>query len=319
MEINRKIGNDIAISQLGFGAWAIGGGSYGNVGLDDAMDALDCYFENGGNFIDTAQGYANSEEIIGNYLESRNLKNKAVIATKTPLGETLESIGQIEASLDVSLKKLKRDYVDVFYFHSPSEDEELIAKGIEVMEELKQKGKIRKIAASIKGVNVTSDTVDLCNKYINTEKIDVIQLVYSILRQQTKECFANAQEKGVALVGRTSLESGLLTGKYQKGHVFPEGDHRNRWGENIDVIIQSTLDIKEKYISKDKSVDDSMIGLAIRFAMYPEEITNTIIGAKNKQQMEDIIKIYQKEKLSSEIYHELEVMFKGKTSLYNTI
>lgn len=314
MELNRKIGNDICISDLGFGAWAIGGGAYGAVGMSDALGALNCYFEHGGNFIDTAQLYKESESIIGEFLSQSSFKNDAIIATKTAFGEKADTLNKIESSLDESLKKLKRDYVDVFYFHAPPEDDAVIEAGFDIMQRLKDKGKIRAIGASIKGVNVTQNTVDICNKYIATQKIDVIQLVYSIFRQKNEEVFENAKKSGVALVGRTSMESGLLTGKYGKDYKFSATEHRNKWSSNMDIIADNVESIKKKYIG---TYDDSMVSLAVRFAMYPEAITNTIVGAKNKEQMEQLIKVSQRAKINEVVYQELREMFCGKTDLFN--
>ncbi|MFI3209223.1 MAG: aldo/keto reductase [Eubacteriales bacterium] len=314
MERNRRLGQDILISKLGFGAWAIGGGAYGGVAVTDANEALDYYLSQGGNFIDTAQMYANSEEIIGNFLQDSEYKNDVVIATKTPCGDGMNTVNLIESELDKSLKKLKRNYVDLYYFHSPSEDDETIAAGLEVMKSLKAKGKIRTIGASIKGVNVTDETVELCRRYIDTKEIDAIQLVYSIFRQKNKEIFSYAQDNNVALIGRTSLESGFLTGKYRKGHVFAEGDHRVRWSASVDEIMDEVQKIEKKYIGKH---DDSMTSLAIRFAMHPDEITDTIVGVKNKKQMEEIIQVCEKQELNASALIALELMFQDKTKMFN--
>lgn len=314
MEQNRRLGKDILISKLGFGAWAIGGSAYGSVEISDANEALDYYLSQGGNFIDTAQMYANSEEIIGNFLQDSEYKNDVVIATKTPCGDGMNTVNLIESELDKSLKKLKRNYVDLYYFHSPSEDDETIAAGLEVMKSLKAKGKIRTIGASIKGVNVTDETVELCRRYIDTKEIDAIQLVYSIFRQKNKEIFSYAQDNNVALIGRTSLESGFLTGKYRKGHVFAEGDHRARWSASVDEIMDEVQKIEKKYIGKH---DDSMTSLAIRFAMHPNEITDTIVGVKNKKQMEEIIQVCEKPELNVSALIALELMFQDKTEMFN--
>lgn len=316
MECNRLIGKDILVSKLGFGAWAIGGNAYGDVAVQDANEALDCYLSNGGNFIDTAQSYASSEEIIGAFLQNSSYKNKVVIATKTPYGDTMDTVHMIESELDKSLRNLKRDYVDLYYFHMPSEDDEVIAAGLDVMEKLKKAGKIRAIGSSIKGVNVTDGTVELTKRYIDTKQVDAIQLVYSILRQKHRSIFDYAQENQVALVGRTSLESGFLTGKYRRGHKFAAGDHRARWDSNFPDIAEAVEKIEATYIGK---YDDSLTSLAIRFAMAPEAIADTIIGAKNKTQMEEIIRIYEKPELERRVSFSLELMFQNKSERFNVL
>lgn len=314
MERNRIIGEDIAISKLGFGAWAIGGTSYGSVEIQDAYEAMECYLSQGGNFIDTARMYGESERIIGEFLEDSSFKQDVVIASKTACGATMDTVSQIEVELEETLKNLKRDYVDMYYFHMPSEDPEVIAAGLDVMKKLKQQGKIRTIGASIKGPDVTDSTVNLIKTYIDIKEIDAIQLVYSIVRQKTRTMFDYAKENQVALIGRTSLESGLLTGKYKKGHVFPEGDHRNRWITNFDKMMEVVEEVDEKFARK---YEESLMSLALRFAMAPEAITNTIVGAKNKKQMEDILNITQKMPIDQSLLLALELKYQDKTDLFN--
>lgn len=316
MEHNKKLGKDIFISELGFGAWAIGGNSYGDVAITDAKDALSCFFEYGGNFIDTAQSYAASESIIGEFLKESSYGKDAIIATKTPFGTSLENIEKIETELDKSLQRLGRDYVDLYYLHNPAEDEETIEASLDVMQSLKKKGKIKTVGASIKGVNVDDEIVALSKKYINTKKVDALQLVYSIIRQKNDEVFAYAMEHEVAIIGRTSLESGFLTGKYRKDHVFADGDHRKRWDKNYNEIISYVEQIERKYMGV---CDDNMTSLAIRFAMYPEAITDTIVGVKSRKQMEEIMKICEKPQIAESIIEELVDMFDGKTELFNVL
>lgn len=318
MERNRRLTDDIQISNLGVGTWALGGsGAYGDITSKQAIETLQYYFDQGGNFLDSAEGYANSELVIGQFLRESNLKNEAVIATKTMAGSTRETICNIEASLDQSLQRLGRDYVDVYYFHNPPEVDEGMEEALDVMQMLKKKGKIRAVGGSIKGVNVTDDTVTLCKKYIDTKKIDVIQLVYNILRQQTNEVFEYALENKVALVGRTSLETGFLSGTYKKGHRFAENDHRNRWNATYDMIADHVTAIADRFVGDNKA-DSTLNSLALRFAMNPEAIANTIVGAKNVEQMKETIGIVDKGFLNPDVILELEEMFRGKTHLFNT-
>lgn len=314
MEQNRRLSDEILISKLGFGAWAIGGGVYGDVAVRDANEALEYYLSQGGNFIDTARMYSDSERIIGEFLKESSFKQDVIIATKTACGDTMESVQRIETELEESLRNLSRDYVDVYYFHMPSEEPEVIAAGLDVMQKLKRQGKIRTIGASIKGPNVTDGTVDLIQTYIDTKQIDVIQLVYSILRQKNRAMFSHAMEHNVALVGRTSLESGFLTGKYRKGHTFATGDHRGRWDNHFDEIVDLVEELEGKFVGK---YDDSLMSLALRFALAPEAITDTIVGAKNRKQMEEIINVVQKPAMDPSLLIALELGYQDKTELLN--
>lgn len=314
MERDCKIGNDILISKLGFGTWPIGWKVNGDLRIQDSRQALECYFSNGGNFLDTALTYGESERIIGEFLEDSVFKKEAVIATKTPYGETMESIPMIVEGLEKSLVNLKRDYVDLYYFHVPSENSEVIEAGLEVMQKLKQQGKIRTIGASIKGPNVTEATATLIKSYIDTKQVDAIQLIYSIFRQKNSVIFDYATKKNVALIGRTSLESGFLTGRYRKGYFFPEDDHRSRWNKQLDEMIEIIEGLEDEYIG---IFDDTLISLALRFALSPQAITNTIVGAKNREQMEKLIRIAEKPPINQNVLLELQQKYQDKNNLFN--
>ncbi|MFI3237303.1 MAG: aldo/keto reductase [Lachnospiraceae bacterium] len=318
MERNRRLTDEIMISSLGVGSWALGGSQiYKDITADQAVEALHYYVSEGGNFIDTAESYTNAEDVIGRFLKETTSKHEIVIATKTHAGGNRGNVSNIEASLDKSLKRIGRDYVDVYYFHSPPEEDDLMQEALDTMQMLKKKGKIRAVGGSIKGVNVTDATVSLCKKYIDTGKMDVIQLVYNMLRQQTNEVFDYAVAHKVALIGRTSLETGFLSGKYPVGHRFSEDDHRCRWNATYDMIAEYVEKIRTKYIGEGLA-DDALTSLALRFAMYPDAITDTIVGAKNLEQMKETISIIRKAPLEARYFAELEDMFKGKTHLFNT-
>lgn len=312
MELRAKGG--IEVMNLGFGAWAIGGQDYGTVRKEDAFDALDCYFENGGNFIDTAQGYGFSEQLIGEYLLERNAQ--PIIATKTHAGSDMESLDEIETRLDQSLKKLKRDYVDIYYLHSPSSEVEVIEKSLEIMNDLKSKGKILAVGASIKGVDVTNDTVELSRTYIDTDKVDVIQMVYSILRQKNSNIFQYAYDHNVAIVTRTSLESGFLTGKYGVNTVFDSTDHRCRWNGRIEDIMMEVETLQGRML--ENQWDNNLISLALRFARNPKNITSTIIGAKNRTQMQHLLDSFNKPNLSEPVIAELVESYRNQNERFNT-
>jgi len=283
----RFLGNTgLAVSEVGFGAWAIGGIGYGEVSECQAYNCLETYIEAGGNYIDTARAYDESEKYIGRILTKYSQNDDLIISTKTTKGFSAESIKDIRKELDCSLRMLKRDYVDVYFLHNPPEDSEVIKRVLDQMQELKFQGKIRTVGASIKSSKVDDNTVNLCRQYILTGKVDVIQVIYSILRQKNASVFKQAYEHGVGIVVRSVLESGFLTGKYNIGHTF--NDQRNRWSrEKLDFILGMVADIK--FNSKTQEIM-TLGQAAIRFVLDNKYISTAIIGAKNKEQvMENIL------------------------------
>lgn len=307
--IQNTIGKDMKISKMGYGSWALGNPWTSE---KDAFEVLETFLQGGGNFIDTAQGYKVSEERIGKFLKERNLSNQVIVASKTAKGGTMETVSEIELAVDDSLRKLQRDYVDIYYFHSPPEDVETMNAALDVLESLVKKGKIRGIGASIKGPTVSQKTVDICKQYIDTGKIQVIQLIYSLLRQKNEDIFSYAKEHGVALVGRTSLESGFLTGKYEKDFRFPEEDYRSKWNPKFAEIWNLVAETQEKYGGQEQVKE-----LALRFAMSPEAITSTIIGARNKTQMEQLLQLQSMPALDESLREELKVAFSQTQDVCN--
>jgi len=277
------------VSEIGYGGWTIGNNGnneYGDIDEREAAEVVKTYIDKGGNFIDTARAYGErSERIIGSVISGHVDREAVCIATKSKGGETAETIGEIRSDLEESLRLLRTDYVDVFQLHMPPEDPDVMNRALDEMDELKSEGKIRSLGASIKGVDVTERTVDLCHQYMDTGRIDVIQLVYSILRQKMRGVIRMAKEKNIGIIVRTSLESGLLTGKYAPGHRFTGLDQRRRYSrENLDFVLRTARELKEKAV---RPPYQNLAQVAIRFALEPDGVSTVIVGAhrvRNVQQ-----------------------------------
>jgi len=277
----RKLGRTgFEVSELGFGSWPIGGKTakfhYGDVKQTEIESVLLRYFEDGGNFLDTARAYGESERILGGVLSRYDGGDKIILATKTEAGETIDSVPQIRKDLEESLRLLRRDYVDLYYLHQPPETRDAMNRALDEMEQLKRENKIRAIGASIKGPNVNNDTERLCLQYLNTGRLDVLQLVYSILRQRLRGVMEEARRRKVGIVIRTALESGLLTGSYTPGHTFAGRDQRTRYKkENLDFILNAAQEISRFAVY---SPFRTLGQVALRFSMEPVEVSSVIVG-----------------------------------------
>ncbi len=193
-----------AVSELGLGTWPLAGAgpsnSYGEMSASQAFSVLDAYVSAGGNLIDTARVYNRAETFIGQYLRQSGNRGRLVISSKTVGGSTAANIDQIVTDVEASLRELGTDYLDLYFLHYPAEEPELIEASLEALLRLKEQGKIRAIGASIRGPNVTEETQALCSAYISTGHVDVIQVIYSILRQQNLRAVEEAAARDVGVI-----------------------------------------------------------------------------------------------------------------------
>jgi len=300
-----------SVTPLGFGAWAIGSKSYGQVDRGTAAATIRAYLQAGGNFIDTARGYGQSESVIGEVLREDQWRDQVFLCTK--VGPTEPEA--MRETFEESLRQLEVDCVDLLYLHSPPEEPDAMHRAIDQIVQFQNEGKVRAIGASIKGPNVTQATLDLHRQYIRTGRIDAIQLIYSILRPDARAIFDEAKQVGVALVGRTMLESGLLTGKYRVGHQFPEGDHRQRWNdEKLAAIIDASERLQQEFLPSDYQ---SVTELALRFTLDEPGLTTIIPGAKSPQQMEANIAAATRSTLEPTTIERLQQAFGHLTPIVN--
>jgi aryl-alcohol dehydrogenase-like predicted oxidoreductase len=300
----------VAVPVCGFGAWAIGGRGYGPVDRAGARGALIRFLELGGTFIDTAEAYGASEEIIGDVLAELRCRDHVVLATKTQH----HAPDEIRRALEQSLRRLRTERVDVYQIHLPPEDDVTMARVTGAFVELQTAGKARVIGASVKGAAVTPSTAALCRRYIETERVHALQVIYSVLRPGNAAIFREAAQAGVGIIARTVLESGFLTGAYPPGHGFPAGDHRHRWSrERLDPILRAVQQLAATLPAGIESPAE----LAIRFALTPPEVSVVIPGAKSAVQVERNWRAADRGPLSESVGTELRRRFAGLEELGN--
>jgi aryl-alcohol dehydrogenase-like predicted oxidoreductase len=300
----------LEITRIGFGAWAIGGKSYGPVEAETARDTLRSYLGRGGTFIDTARGYAASEGLIGEVLAAGPVnREEVVIASKSPQ----TSLDGLRKDLETSLRELRTDWIDLYYLHSPPEQPEALAEALGAMARLKEEGLIRAVGASVKGPNVTDATVELCRAYIRSGKCDALQVIYSILRQKNAAMFAEAAEAGVAIVARTLLENGFLTGKYKPGHQFAEGDHRDRWSsDKLDTILGEV-----ERLSRELPAGLSQAQMAVRFVLDNPYVDAIIPGGKSPTQLNAVFEAAERPPLAEELHQQWRERYAGWETTVN--
>jgi len=279
----RKTG--LQVSEVGFGAWAIGGTSYGPTDDRVSVQALKKAFDLGVNFFDTADTYGNghSEELIGTTFGK--IRKEVVIATKGgwDFYHSKERIKDMSGSylkeaLHKSLKRLQTDYVDLYQLHNP--DLKTIQEGkiYKILEQFKREGKARFVGISI-------HEVEEAKEVILSGKVDAVQLVYNMIEQEMRpEILPLAREKGIAVIVREPLACGFLTGRYTKESVFGEKDHRKRWTREE---LEEDLAKVEKVKFMADRYHISLAKAALKFVLSHNEISTVIPGGKTPEQVEE--------------------------------
>ena len=279
------------VSEVSFGAWAIGG-SWGNVSDEDALAALNKAIDCGINFIDTADVYGNgrSERLIAELKRSR--KEKIVVATKAGRrlpAQTVEGYTRANLSLWVedSLQNLGTDCLDLLQLHCPPTDAYYRPEIFGYLDDLVSSGKIRFYGVSV-------ERVEEGLKAINFPNVQSIQIIFNCFRQRPAELFFNAaKQREVGILARVPLASGLLTGKLSRESNFAPDDHRNfnRRGEAFDLgetFSGIEYDVALEAVEEVRRVlpgHVSMSQFALRWILMFDAVSCAIPGGKRPEQV----------------------------------
>ena len=283
-----------SVSEIGFGAWAIGG-SWGDVTEADAKGAVHAALDAGMTFIDTADVYGDgrSERIIGDVLKERG-GTRPMVATKA--GRRLPKLvvegftqENLEGWIDRSLANLGVDTLDLVQLHCPPTEVYYRPDIFEIMEGLVAKGKIRHYGVSVEKVEEGLKAIEYAN-------VVSVQIIYNLFRQRPADLFfRESKAKNIAVIVRVPLSSGMLTGKMTAKTAFAADDHRlfNRHGEAFDmgetfsgVPYEVGLEAVER-LRPLVPGDSTMAQFALRWILMQDAVTVIIPGAKNKAQAED--------------------------------
>lgn len=286
----RKLGKTGAdVSVIGLGTWQFGGEWGKDFTQKEVDEILHKANELGINLIDTAECYGDhlSEKFIGNFLKNSK-REDWFVATKFGhhfLNDGFKrrddwSMQDVLKQLDASLKSLQTEYVDLYQFHSGS-DEVLKNDGLWTMlDKQKQAGKIRHLGISISSKAESSFQVDYAGK-IGAE---VIQVVYNRLERKPEELFfPSAQKQDLGVLARVPLASGYLSGKYQPGVVFAENDVRH--GHKKEDVTRQ-LKLVEEIRRNEVPEGVNMAQWALAWCLKHSAVTSVIPGSKNAEQVE---------------------------------
>ena len=295
------------VSEVSFGAWAIGG-AWGDVSDADAMAALHKAVDAGINFLDTADVYGNgrSERHIAQLKKER--KEEIVVATKVGRKlpkQTVEgySAANLTGWVEENLKNLNTDCLDLVQLHCPSTDAYYHPELFGAMDELVKAGKIRFYGVSV-------ERVEEALKAIEYENVQTVQIIFNCFRQRPAELFfEQAKKKQVGILARVPLASGMLTGKMTKQTQFAADDHRNfnRHGEAFDVgetFSGVDYDVALAAVEELRGLVPAgmtMPQFALKWILMFDAVTCAIPGGKRPEQVADNARASELPALSAEV------------------
>lgn len=292
---------DLICSTLGFGTWGIAGTNnvsgvpigWQPLSQQQIGRTVSAAIDNGINFFDSSDFYGNgkAEEMLGTLLPPND--TNIVIATKVGIIPHLINNGQslarnfspdhIESSINNSLKRLRRECVDLYQLHGPNL-EKLDEATWEALSRLKEKGKIRYVGVSVKSSR--SDSADI-HALIENDLVSSIQVRYNLLHTRHSSHLDNIDTKGCAILARSVYEHGFLTGKYSSSYQFPPLDHRSRkFTTDLADQIESFFGLVKEYFPE--CSDDRYI-LPLRYALSGPNVSIAIIGVTSEQQIQQNI------------------------------
>jgi len=280
----------LRVSEIGLGTWAFASQIYGDVAESEANKAVDAALDTGINFFDTAPLYGTSErdgvaeEILGKALGKN--REKVTISSKFGRNPTDGNKPNFHAqrcvtSVEDSLKRLGTDRIDVLSFHSPFSPEEIHDDVWAALDKLKEQGKIRFVGHSI---SMFQDTQQMARDWAAQRKIDVIQVVYSLLNREASDLIKFMGKENVGVVARESLANGFLSGVIKKDTVFPANNLNSRYSR--DEIIERVEQVERlSFLVRDDV--KTMPQAAMRWVLQHPEISLVLSGAKNSREILD--------------------------------
>lgn len=275
---HRKLGkSDLKISPIILGAWQYGCERFwGSVSKKDALEVISEAVDRGINTIDTAIGYDGSELIVGEAV--KNIRDKVYVISKGGADPQ-----KMERFLDLSLKRLGLDYIDLYLVHYPDVTIP-VEDTIGAMKKMKESGKIRNIGVS----NFTKEQLVRAK---DVDEIACCQQAYNLLWREIEEkgTLQTCIDNDIGVLAYSPLGQGLFTGKIRSSDDIPkrEGDIRQLTllfqGKAFEVGLKIVAVLDELAMKYDKTPAQ----IAINWVINQAGITAAIVGNKNPQQLRE--------------------------------
>jgi len=310
------------VSEIGFGAWQIGA-DWGDVDEDEAVATLHAAADAGVTFFDTADVYGDgrSERLVGRLLRERP-DDGITVATKMGrrLDQTVEnySPANFRAWNDRSRENLGVETLDLVQLHCPPTDLYYHPEVFADLDAMVDEGRIAAYGVSV-------ERVEEALKAIEYPGVATVQIIANPFRQRpTGLFFAEAARRGVGIVVRVPLASGLLSGKYTRDTTFSADDHRqfNRHGEVFDVgetfagvPFEVGLDAVEE-LRPLVPEGATLAQLALRWILMHDAVSTVIPGARNAEQTQGNAAAAEVDALSEETMEKIAAVYDERIAPY---
>lgn len=289
-----KLGKtDFDVSAITFGCMELGGGPWEVNSDEDNIRVLQKAFEYGITTFDTAEMYGNghSEEVLGKALEGK--RKECIFATKVNKEHLWPA--DIRTSVEASLKRLRTDYLDVYYVHWPSYE-------IPIEETMSEFNKLKK-EGLIRAIGVSNFSLKQLQKAMEYARIDLIQPEYNLLQRDIENGIMQyCQENSISICSYNSIAKGILTGKFHLGGaVITDDDFRRKKRLFLPEHLEKEMDIilLLKEIADAKGCSLSQV--AISWLFYQKGFTSAIVGTQNEKHLEDNVRAVEIELAENEI------------------
>jgi aryl-alcohol dehydrogenase-like predicted oxidoreductase len=309
----RKLGDsDLEISEIGFGAWGVGGAPFWSTeGDHPSCKAILKAVDLGVNFFDTAPvyGFGHSEELLGKTLKP--VRDKVILATKCGLVWDKEQLGAIAKNasrasilneVEQSLRRLQTDVIDLYQVHWPDVNTPQ-AETMETLLEIQAQGKIRHIGVS----NYSVEQMQECLKVGNLVSL---QPEYSLLeRSIEKETVPFCTRNQIGIIAYSPLSSGVLTGKYDKSTKFKDWRSKGIIGTFEGEGYENNIEKVDRLKALAETDGKTCAQMAINWVTRQPGLATALVGVKNESQMEENLRSVGWE-LSGDQQEKIEEIFK---------
>ena len=274
------------VSEMGIGTWGLAGESYGPIDAKDAEAIVRRCLEMGMNVVDTADAYGagRMEAMVGNILDKRS---DVVVVTKGGTDRTTDpprkrfDAEYLRESVARSLKRLRRDRIDVYLLHNPSLDALVSGDCTKTMEELKKKGDVAHWGVSCGSDEIARAAMD--------KDAEVIEITYNLMQcVDLHRVAGDVMVSGVGVLAHSVLDYGLLSGFWSKEREFAEGDHRHdRWTRmELEKRVEQIESLKFLVGGDVKTLRAA----AVRFVLANSIVSSAILGPHTIEQAEQLVR-----------------------------